>query len=280
MGMQSGMANEESLDFFTAVNSPPIPQQNHRTPEMLEQAFKESPDIQTVEIARAKSQIKGQTPSFRGHRESTDGRNSVLLIKMVKERSLTFRPPGTADVGNKQESRFIEKDQMGPKFFGFFLYEASGNASNGQFLLRPFARLDARVSDNSSLCWPGASRRGKDDIEPQTLGRLLWQPALRSISLSDNQRPGVPSGAPLPIGPSETSTAWLDVLELVGDVAPVNLSLGMSGTSETLSLPMHLRLVLLPTDFCPLLTAGWPAGAAFPTAVRFHRVSCIVLYTN
>jgi hypothetical protein len=274
------MTKKKLLDFLPAVDGSSIPQQNHWTPEVFEQAFKESPDIQTVEIAGAKSKIKGQTPFFRRHRESTDRRNSVLLIKMVKKGSLAFGRPGTGDVGNKQKSGFIKENQMGPKSFGFFLYEASGNASNGQFLLRPFAMLGARVSDNSIPCLPGASRRGKDDIEPRTLGRSLWLPALGSIGLSDNRRPGVPSEAPLPIGSSETSTAWVDVPEWVGGEVHVNPSLGMSGTSETPSLPMHLRPVLLPTDFCPLLTAGWPAGAAFPTAVRFHRVSCIVLYTN
>jgi len=107
MNMQSGMTKEESPDFFPPVDGPSIPQQNHWTPEMFEQAFEESPDIQPSEIAGAKSKKKGQTPSFRGHRESTDGRNSVLLIEMVKKRGLTSERPGVGDVGIKQKSGFI-----------------------------------------------------------------------------------------------------------------------------------------------------------------------------
>jgi len=87
---------------------------------MLEEAFKESTDIQTCEIASAKPKIKGQASSFGGHRKTTEGRNSVLLIEMVKERRLPLGGPGTSDIRNKQKPGFIEEDQMGPKSFGFF----------------------------------------------------------------------------------------------------------------------------------------------------------------
>jgi hypothetical protein len=69
---------------------------------MFEQAFKESTDIQTCEIACAKPKIKGQAPSFGGHRKTTEGRNSVLLREMVKERGLPLGGPGTSDIRNKQ----------------------------------------------------------------------------------------------------------------------------------------------------------------------------------
>jgi len=280
MNVQSRMTKKKLLDFFPSVDGSPIPQQNHRPPEMFEQAFKESTDIQTCEIACAKPKIKGQAPSFGGHRKTTEGRNSVLLIEMVKERGLPLGCPGTSDIRNKQKPGFIEEDQMGPKSFGFFLYGASGNASNGQSLLRSFAMLDARVSDNSIPSLIEASRRGRGDIEPQTPGRSLWLSGSKSIGLSDNRRPGDPSGATLPIGSSGTWTAWEDAQGWAWGAALRNPSLDMFETSETPSLQMHLRPVPLPTDFCPLLTAGWPAGVAFPTAARFHRVSCIIVYLN
>lgn len=280
MNMQSWMTKEELPDFFSPVDGSPVPQENHRPLKMFEQALEEGTDIQTGEIACAKLEVKGQTPSFRGHRERIEDGNSVPFIEMIKERGLTFGCPGTGDVGNKQKPGFIEEDQMGPKFFGFFLSGASGNASNGRFLLRFFATPGARVSDNSTPGLPGVSRRGRDDTEPQTPGRSLGPPVLGSIGLSDNQRPGAPSGATLPIVSSEIWTAWVDVQEWDGDASPVNPSLGMSETSETLNLPMNLMPVLLPTDFCPLLTTGWPAGAAFPAVVRFHRVSYPIVYLN
>jgi len=280
MNVQSRMTEKKLLNLLPPMDGSSVPQQNHWPPEVFEQALKETPNIQTCEIACAKPEIKGQTSSFRGQRETIEGRNSVLLIEVIKERGLPFGCPGTGDVGDKQEPGFIEEDQMGPNSFGLFLYGASGTASNGQFLLRSSAMLDARVSDNSIPGWPEASRCGKGDIEPQTPRRSLCRCVLRSIGLSDNPQFEDPLGATLPADSSETWIAWEDDLGWAWGVALWNLLLDMSATSETLSLQMHLRPVPLPTDFCPLLTAGWPAGAAFPTAVRFHRVSCIVLYTN
>jgi hypothetical protein len=57
----------------------------------------------------------------------------------------------------------------------------------------------------------------------------------------------------------------------------VGLWFGTSGTSERLSSQKRLKPVPLPTDSCPLLTAGQPVDAAVPAAVRFHGVSCPIV---
>ena len=183
MNVQSRMTEKKLLDLLPPMDGSSVPQQNHWSPEVFEQALEETPNIQTCEIACAKPEIKGQTPSFRGHRETAEGGNSVLLIEVIKERGLPFGCPRTGDVGDKQKPGFIEEDQMGPKSFGLFLYGATGIASNGQFLLRSSAMLDVRVSDNSIPGCPEASRYGKGDIEPQTLRPSLWRCGLTLTKL-------------------------------------------------------------------------------------------------
>lgn len=157
------MGKKELLDFFPPVDGSPIPQQDHRTVKMPEQVSEEGSDIQPGEIPGARLDIKGQSPSFRGHGQRTDGRNSVPLAEMVKEGRLSFRGPGAGDVGNEQKAAFIEKDQMGPKSFGVFLYGASGTASNQRSPLRSFAKPGVRVSGNSTPSPRVTARHGWGD---------------------------------------------------------------------------------------------------------------------
>jgi len=124
------MLKEKLLDFFTSMDGPSIPQQDHGVLEMFEQFFKERTDIQTVKIPRPKPKIKSQAFPFRGHRQSTDGGNPVLFVEVIEDRGLSLGSPSATDVWNEQEARLIDEDQTGPKSFGFFLYGATDKPSN------------------------------------------------------------------------------------------------------------------------------------------------------
>jgi len=88
---------------------------------LREQIFEEGSDIQASEIACVKPDVKGQAPSLRRYRQGIDRGNPVLLVQIIQEGCLPLRGSGAGNVGNKQKARFIEKDQMGSKFFGFFM---------------------------------------------------------------------------------------------------------------------------------------------------------------
>lgn len=150
--MNPRMIQEKLLDFFTPVDGVSIPQQEYVFSEMFKQLFKERTDIKTVKIPRPKPDIKAQVFPFRGYRQSTDGGNPVLFVEMIEDRGFSFRSPGATDGWNEQEARLINKDQMGPMFFGFFLYGATDKPSNARSLFRSFAKPGARVSGNSIPC--------------------------------------------------------------------------------------------------------------------------------
>lgn len=95
--MKSWMLNAPLLDFFSAVNGCPVPQQDHRPLKMLEQVLEGRSDIQAGEVPGAKLDIKGQASSFGGHGQRTDRRNSVLLVEMVKDGRLPLGCPGAGD---------------------------------------------------------------------------------------------------------------------------------------------------------------------------------------
>lgn len=111
---------EKLLDFFTSMDGPAIPQQDHGTSEMFEQFFKERTDIQTVKIPRPKPEVKSQAFPFWGHRQSTDGGNPVLSVEVIEDRGLSFGSPGATDVWNEQPAPSGPDKRSSANFFFSF----------------------------------------------------------------------------------------------------------------------------------------------------------------
>jgi hypothetical protein len=247
---------------------------------MAKQMLEKSVDIQAREIPSPKLKVEGQTPPFRRYGQRIDGRNTILFVKVVKKRRLSLRRPSPSNVRNEQEARFIQEDQMGPTSVGVFLYGANDTASNERSLLRFSVKLAVLASDSSTPSLRGASTRGWDDIERRTVGRSLWLPGLRSISRSDIRPPEGHLKAPGQAVFFDLGSAWEDVRASAGASVLEPLSLGRPEATGTRNSQKHSKRVLWPADSCPLWTNGRPAGAAFPTALGFHGVSCPLLYPS
>jgi hypothetical protein len=97
---------------------------------VVKQVFEKIVDIQAGKIPGPEMKVEGQMPSFGRHGQRIDGRNTILLVKMVKKGRLSLGGPSASNVRNEQEARFIEEDQMGPTPVGVFLYGANDTASN------------------------------------------------------------------------------------------------------------------------------------------------------
>jgi len=118
---------------------------------------------------------------------------------MAKERRLSFRGPGTGNIGNKQKAAFIQEYEVGAKYFGVFLYAATGNASNERFLPRFFGARGALASGSSNPFLLKFSRHGWDDSGRQNVFLFVRRCALKSRGLFDNQRPMAPLKESLPV---------------------------------------------------------------------------------
>jgi len=189
------MASDPLFDLAAAMDGSPIPQQDHGPPKMPEQMVQEGSDIQPREIAGAKSEIEGQPSPLGRHGQRTDCRDPILLVDRANDRGAAFRGPGAGHVGNEQEARFIEEDQMGATSFGVFLYAASGTVSTARSPRRPVVGPGVRVSDSSSPTWSAVSRHGRDGRPRPTAVGSAGRCALRSRDRSDSRRPGGLSGA-------------------------------------------------------------------------------------
>jgi hypothetical protein len=247
---------------------------------MAKQMLEKCTDIQAREIPSPKLKVESQTLPFRRYGQRIDSRNTTLFVKVVKEGRLSLRGPGASNVRNEQEARFIEEDQMGPTSVGVFLYGANDTASNARSLLRFAVKLAALASDSSIPDSRGASTRGSDDIERRTVGRSLSLPGLRSISRFDTRQPEGHLKAPEQVAFFDLGSAWGDVQVSAGASVLEPLSLGRPEATGTRNLQKHSKRVLWLAGSCPSWTNEQPADAAFPAALRSHRVSCPLLYSS
>jgi hypothetical protein len=276
--MNPWMLCKKLLNFFTTVDRTPIPQQDHGVPDLFKKLFKERTNIQTVKIPFPKPEVERQTPPLRRYHQCIDGGNPILLVKVIEDRGLSFRSPGAANVWDEQEAGFIDKDQTGPKFFGFFLYGATDKLSNAQSLSRSFAEPGALASGNSIPSLEAAATHDWNDSGCQSACEWFGRSVSESKDRSDTLRPADPTRGLPPICFSRFGTAWEGALE-----SPLNEGLwtrpfGTPGTigkqSFLMLLPNALRLK---ESSCLLSVTRSHVGGAFPVPLGIHGVSCPIL---
>ena len=163
---------------------------------------------------------------------------------------------------------------MGTKFFGFFLYQATGSASIFGSLPHPFARLYARAFGNSIPSSSLFSKHGQDDTLPQSAFLLLQQYASESIGRLNNQPSKVPS--------IESSQAFSAGLLLVVKgvqgwawiLTPRSLLYHIPQPSVLYYLARLLPHWLLFYNLCQTQVKLLLEAFSFPSVARFQVVSC------
>jgi hypothetical protein len=271
--LESWMVSDPLLDLAAAMDCSPIPQQDHGSPKVPEQVLKERSDIQSREIARAKLKVKGQPSSLGRDRQGADRRDPVLFVEIVHQGCFAFWGPGAGHVGDEQEARFIEEEQMGAKLVGVFLYAARGTVSTARSPLRPVAGPDAPVSGNSTPCLEVTARHGWGGTECETAGRSIGRSVSRSTDRCDGQKPGGPLKEALPAVASESWTTWADGRGSVWVAARRAPSFCRRCTIGRPNSWRRLRPAPRPTGVFRLSTTGWPVGVAVPVVAGSRGVS-------
>jgi hypothetical protein len=276
--MNSPMLRQKLLHLFATVNSPSVPEQKDRSAQVLEQVFEKGSHIQSVEVPAAKLRVERQAFPLGRHCKSTDGRDSILFVEMIENRSLASGSPGPGYVRDQQEPRFIKKDQMGPKSLRFFLNTAIGTASNVQSLPRYAARRDVPASDSSTSSPPITSTHGWDDRWYQSVSGLSRQSVSMSKGPCGTLKPKDRPAAPVPIAFSARRRVWEDGQESAWNAGPWTLTpdtLVAIGRQNSWTLPLDAPH---PTNWpFPVSTRRWRVADAFPVRFGFHGVSCIPL---
>lgn len=166
--MNSRMFCQEMLDFFAAMNGCPVPQKHNVVTKMLEKMSQKRPNINAGKVVCPEPDIEDNSFSLRRNTESRNSRDFILAVKMIEMRRLSFGSPCPLNAGNKRKPTLIKQNQMGTKFYGFFLCGATDTVSNEQYPLRSFVVIGVPVSGNSSPCLLKVSISGWGDRKRQT----------------------------------------------------------------------------------------------------------------
>ena len=161
--IESWVLLKEWSDGMLTMNRSPIPQQDNRPTQMSEEIPQEDFNVVMFEVMRSELHVQSQAAPVGRNADGPKSRDPVLLEPMVEVRCLSPWCPCTPEIGDEQKSTFIHEYEMGATSCGFFLFGATPSAPNGQWPLRPFGALGARVSDSSIPCSVTVARHGLDD---------------------------------------------------------------------------------------------------------------------
>lgn len=213
---ESCMTLNELGNDLVSVNRASVPKQNHGSGQMSQKVAQKEDDFNSGDVVSMILQIKSQALSLGRDTESADGRDAITLLTVSQNGGLPARSPCATNVGNEQESAFVEKNQMGPKFFGVFLYPAMYCASSKQWPPRPVEGRDVPVFDNSI---PDLPPKASESHPNHTESHNAFRSGERSALPSTSRWSSLPAWVPPKVISSISPSAHLSVDKVVPESA-------------------------------------------------------------
>ena len=192
MHMEPLVFLNELSDDDAPVDRAAVPKEHHRASQVPQKVTQESNDLHASDVARVEAKIQSETLSGWRHGDAGDNGNPIPPIAVLENRSLPDWCPGLTDVRDEEEAGLVEKDEMGPKFLGFFLNAANRVPSSARWLSRPVAKPAAPVSGRSSPSPASPATHGLDDSVFRNISRSAWICAAGSTGPSYILRTGNP----------------------------------------------------------------------------------------
>lgn len=118
--MESALPTNERFDIDVPVDLAAIPQQHDMSVQMAQEQAEKRQDLHMGEVVVVEADIQPHAMTPGRHGEPGNHRDFLAPIAVPQQGGLPDRGLGFVDVGNEQETTFIEEDQMGPKSLGFF----------------------------------------------------------------------------------------------------------------------------------------------------------------
>lgn len=277
-GLQRSMPVKELSNEPSFARHAGIPNKEHMPAEMFKKVFEKSDHLRGLDVFPAiKSRIKRHMAALWGNADSRYSGNFSPASCATQLRRLPLGRPCPDQIRDQKESALVKKNQVGAKFFGFFLYRANCIASILQSLLRCVRGRALSAFGSSIPGWSISAIHSPAYSERRISSRLTVVPCLMSRH------------------PWSIRSAGDFVIKLLRVAASALGTAGQGGRVPALILARFSRIscALDASErrssampwFCLLLAgmsfrqAGilWRAGALFPIESGFRMVSCIVL---
>jgi len=124
---QPGIFSEQLSEVGSFMDRSIIPDGNHRSAQMFQEVSEEMADIFLGQIFPRDIEIKPQPFPQGADREAGDEGEAIMQMMMALNGSLAPQGPGLPNRRDQEESRFVNKDQVGAQVFGVFFIR--GNSS-------------------------------------------------------------------------------------------------------------------------------------------------------
>lgn len=269
-----GVGVTELADRLSLVLASTVPEDDDLASQVLGKLAQEAGGLHGADVfILEESGIERQALSFRGDGDGRACRDLGPMSRATQDRRLSAGSPGAPNGGNEQEAALVEKDQVGPKLPGLFLYAAKRTASSARW---PSRRAPGRALSASERSSPGPEEGAtydwhgsgcRDDLR----SRGLRASASRGLSSSR-------SSWRLPKGFWSTAAAD-DHSVLMGAQGPVGTSAPWDRLCEqppaieirsSQNCPPWRRLRI---GSGPASADRWHATGASPAFLGFHLVA-------
>jgi len=172
--LKTRMLVQEGPDDLPLVGCTVVPQQHHRTAQMLEELPEELNHLGRLDVLVAvEPGVKRHAPSSRGNGKGRNGRYLVPASSTAEQRRLASWRPRSADAGDQQEPALVEENEGGSQPFSVFLYGATCTSSNVVWPPRSVPGRVSPVSDSSTPGSPKTATGGSGGTGRQTPSQLL-----------------------------------------------------------------------------------------------------------
>ncbi|MDP2926602.1 MAG: hypothetical protein Q8N65_00450 [bacterium] len=148
--MQAGFLPDKVFNFLVPVNFAAIPQEYDMASQMPQEQAEELQNFHVRDVGGVETDMEAQAFASGGNGNAGYRGYFIPAVAMPKQRGLSHRSPCLTDVGNKKKPAFIEENEMGAKYLGFFLYAAICAFSSFRYIPRPFPKPAVPASANST----------------------------------------------------------------------------------------------------------------------------------
>ena len=115
----------------TAMNAPPIPDQDDLAPEVAVHLREEPEDILGADVVRNELKVKAQLATYGVDRENRHGRQTVMPIPSILDRCLALRCPRSTADRLQHKAALIEKNHARLLSTPPFLFAATPSSASG-----------------------------------------------------------------------------------------------------------------------------------------------------
>jgi len=141
--VQTRKGSTQGADGLTSVGAAVVPQHNHLFAQVAQKMPEKLAHLGVLDVLGVEAVVQPKPMPSGADRQTRDDRDLVAAsLPVTTQRRLPLRSPGLAEVGDQEEARFVDEDEVGTQPLGVFF--TRGHSSRFQRSISGSLRSIAR----------------------------------------------------------------------------------------------------------------------------------------